>query len=538
MLVGVTAFDVGWGGIQIQTYNHIIGSEDNFVIFADSHGEMSEQFKALPNVKEIVICEDHEIPGLAKDKRIDVFIHHTVNHTQRGSLIGLKSLGIPIVVFHHCAWKPIYNSNIIDGMITTSDNNKLIIKRNETFKDFVIDKIHLSLDFTPYDNVEEVEKTKRKYGIPLDRIVIGRMGRLEPGKCPDDFLKAAHIISRKQSKVFFIVGGALSVFQSQDYLKGLKNVAREQELKDGEDILFTGSLSEQEKANLLNCMDVFLYPTRWEGYCMAFLEAMYLGKPVVTYDNFANAETIGSGGVAVKDGDVSKLAQQVLRLIRDDKVIRDIGRAGRKLVIDRNGVGEFCKKINAVLDRVVPATQEVFADPKSVKPVKRAKSSEGGCKDLALVGWGCVDGMESIPEYLQFKHFQANGLNVDFFCVTQDGASEFGGVKINRVKTFDPGALSTIPDVVHIHHAENPLSIQAAMWAKKANIPVTMNIHSFTISPDKFIPLVDKFIVFSEKEFSLRVKKIPKEKLVVIPNGRDTKVMDVCLLTGNLIFCP
>jgi len=507
MLIGVSSFDLVWGGIQIQMLNHMRYSQNDFIIFADKSGCMTKLFEALPNVKEIVICEDHEISDLAKQKKVDMFLHHTVNHTSRNSVVKLKELSIPTVVFHHCAFLPIYSASLIDAIITTSKNNVLIIKQNESFKNMEIDSIHLSLDFAPYDNACDVKEIKKKYGIPLNRIVIGRMGRLEPGKCPEDFLKSAKQLKKKHPKSFFIIGGALSVFKSQQYLDGLKNKARELGLKDGKDILFTGEISEQEKADLLNCMDIFLYPTKWEGYCMAFLEAMYLRKPVITYANFANKETIGNGGVAVKDGDITGLVRETMRLITDKKLREQIGEMGRQLVIQRNEVKEFAGKVDSVLDRIHVSKRLEIKEKNNIK--------------LALVGWGFVDGMESIPEYLQLKHFYEAGLNLDFFCITANGMKSFNGLKINRSKAFNPTLLSRKPQVCHLHHVENPLSKQAAEWAKSQNIPVTMNIHSFTQSPAPYLPLVDKFIVFSEKEFDMRKKEIPEDKLAIIPNGID-----------------
>jgi glycosyltransferase involved in cell wall biosynthesis len=524
MLIGVSMFQLTYGGIQIQALNHIKNSSYDYIIYADASGQMEDSFKSLKNVKKIVYCKDKEIPDLVKRDGCNVFLHHTVNHTDRSSILALKSNGIPVVVFHHCAWKPVYNSVNVSKMITTSNSNINIIQQNQSFKNKEIHKVHLSLDTKKYDKILNKSNSvviKQKYGIPLSATIIGRIGRLETGKCPEDFIRVAGALKSNYSKrLFFIVGGMLSTYETDQYIDKLKKLAKDSGLIEKKDIIFTGDLTIEEKIELLSIFDIFLYPTKWEGYCIAFLEAMYCSKPVVTYDNLANAETVSNCGLLTSTGDLDGLERNTILLLKSPEIGKILGSNGKNLVTERNSIAIYVKRVDDLIESAT-SIKGINMSDRIISKVE-VKDKPKNILNICQIGWGLVDNMESSPEHLQIVHMKRAGQNVQFFCVTQKGASEIEGVKINRVTKFDENMITGTPDVVHIHHVENHLSMPAALWAYKNRIPVVMNIHSIHNDPYDFVGLVDKFVVFSDKEMDLRIsQRVPRSKLVIIPNGID-----------------
>lgn len=532
MLVGVSQFDLGCGGIQIQTYNHISNSHHDYVIFADAPGCMEKDFKALPNVKEIVYCHDYQIPAEAEKREVAIFLHHTINHTVRKSIEGFDN--IPVAVFHHCAWVPRYNASLVQGIITTSDYNFGLMYQNESFKGREIQKVHLSLNTALYDSIlkdVKPEEIRKKWKIPAKAFVIGRVGRLEPGKCPEDAVVAAGNLKRCcNKKLFFIIAGALSTLQGPEYITSLKSLAEREGLTK-KDILFTGEISEHDKIELLSTFDLYLYPTRYEGYCMAFLEAMYCQLPIVSYNNFANSETIEAGGICVPDGNINALVETAERLIDAVDERKKMGEAGKAIVSQRNGIKNFAEAVDTVLDMTYKHAQEKPALPPPAPPPPPEPEPIPE-PDLVVVAppplnilqiaWGLVDEMESTPEHLQLVHLTRAGHTVQFFCTTSQGKNEVEGAKINRTTTFNPDLLTSKPDVVHLHHVDNPLSIQALKWAKEQCIPVVMNIHDWDSNLSNF-GKVSQFIVFSQKEYDHRVKEIMAmgSQISLIPNGID-----------------
>lgn len=90
------------------------------------------------------------------------------------------------------------------------------------------------------------------------------------------------------------------------------------------DVSFLGFVDDSEKARLMAEADVFVFPSRQEGYGMALCEAMTEGLPVVCFDNSAMPYTVvdGENGFLVPDGDAGSFADAVARIVTDRAVRR------------------------------------------------------------------------------------------------------------------------------------------------------------------------------------------------------------------------
>lgn len=80
----------------------------------------------------------------------------------------------------------------------------------------------------------------------------------------------------------------------------------------------------------LPSLDVFAYPTQFDGLPLIVLEVLALGIPVATSDYFAMPEIVGDGvaGSVSPQGDAPALAQALLRLLDPDENPRARERSG------------------------------------------------------------------------------------------------------------------------------------------------------------------------------------------------------------------
>jgi glycosyltransferase involved in cell wall biosynthesis len=69
-----------------------------------------------------------------------------------------------------------------------------------------------------------------------------------------------------------------------------------------------------------------------EGTPVAVLEASSCGLPVVSTKHAGIVEAVvnGTGGFLVEEGDVDKMADHLLRLVRDPELAARMGAAGRR----------------------------------------------------------------------------------------------------------------------------------------------------------------------------------------------------------------
>lgn len=129
-------------------------------------------------------------------------------------------------------------------------------------------------------------------------------------------------------------------------------------------IRFSGSLTSDEIAGLLQTTDIFLAPSVTakdgdiEGVPVAIMEAMATGVPVVSTRHSGIPELVQDtvSGFLAEEGDVGVLAQRVSQLAGDASLRTQMGSAGRQIIARDYDVGRLT-------DRLVAYYEELLAAP-------------------------------------------------------------------------------------------------------------------------------------------------------------------------------
>lgn len=95
------------------------------------------------------------------------------------------------------------------------------------------------------------------------------------------------------------------------------------------DIVETGYVSDERKAELLRSADVFLFPSLYEGFGLPIVEAQAAGVPVVTSDTSSLPEIGGDGALYADPFSVDSIADRVREALSDDGLRSGIIRKGR-----------------------------------------------------------------------------------------------------------------------------------------------------------------------------------------------------------------
>src|SRR5206468_3399114 len=93
-------------------------------------------------------------------------------------------------------------------------------------------------------------------------------------------------------------------------------------------VTFTGFASRDDMPAIYRQADIFVLPSQDEGMSIALLEAMASQLPVVVTDVGGTAELVQDGvnGHVVPWADVSVLTEALTKLVRDERVRRQMGK--------------------------------------------------------------------------------------------------------------------------------------------------------------------------------------------------------------------
>jgi phosphatidyl-myo-inositol dimannoside synthase len=186
--------------------------------------------------------------------------------------------------------------------------------------------------------------------IPKESRVLLTVGRLlssEPGKGVDAVIQILPELLHVAPDLVYVVIG------SGDLRERL--VKRVEASAARGRVLFVGSLEGEQLKRYYQRADVFVMPSRQEGFGLVFLEAMALGKPVVGGNCGGTPEVVRDGvtGFLVDPDDTGMLATRVLQLLQDEALRREMGKAGRRRVEDCYTFERFSERLGRMLDSAV-----------------------------------------------------------------------------------------------------------------------------------------------------------------------------------------
>ena len=188
--------------------------------------------------------------------------------------------------------------------------------------------VHPGIDVPPSANGHERLRLRRQLGVPDDAPLIGIVGRLQPWKGHDTFIRAVSLLRKGGVPAHGLIVGGDAHGRSPGYREALERLVDELALSG--EVTFTGHVPDANR--YIAVMDVMISASSTEPFGLVILEAMALGTPVVAVDGAGPSEIIepGKTGVLVPTNDEHALANAVGALVDDPARRREIADAARQ----------------------------------------------------------------------------------------------------------------------------------------------------------------------------------------------------------------
>lgn len=166
---------------------------------------------------------------------------------------------------------------------------------------------------------------RREWGVRDDDVVVGTIARLFENKGYEEIMAAmaASVMREPRLRFVWVGDGA--------YRARYERRLEEMGLRDR--VRMLGLVHPDEVASCINGFDIILHASRWEGLPRAVVQGLLTEVPAVSFDNDGAPEVVRSGetGILVRFGDISGLADALVRLAADAELRRSLGRHGREL---------------------------------------------------------------------------------------------------------------------------------------------------------------------------------------------------------------
>lgn len=151
------------------------------------------------------------------------------------------------------------------------------------------------------------------------------LGRIEKEKGVPDVLRAwRKLLNQRHNSKLLIVGCG-------SFLEEAKKIVENHDMH--KNVKVTGFVSEDLKYVYLKASRIFLFPTRSiEGWPLVMAEAMACGLPAICYDTPVMVSIFSDykSTIFTPTGDVEKLADTILNLLENDKVLAEYSLLSRK----------------------------------------------------------------------------------------------------------------------------------------------------------------------------------------------------------------
>ncbi|MFH0886544.1 MAG: glycosyltransferase family 4 protein [bacterium] len=229
----------------------------------------------------------------------------------------------------------------VDGIITTTESYASSSRVASSYPHYAIP---IGIHYEKFDKI--LEKIKDE---PRKQFQILFLGRLAANKGVNFLVEAMPMIFKKFPQAKLVISG------EGEEKPGL--IAQIKKLGIGESVQFMGKMGLEDLVRLYGKSTVFVLPSinKLEAFGIVQLEAMACWTPVIASDipGVNNVMEAGKSGFIVPKENHTALADAIMKLLADPKLVESMGRRGRELVEQKYNWNVIASQIEGVYRELI-----------------------------------------------------------------------------------------------------------------------------------------------------------------------------------------
>ena len=280
-----------------------------------------------------------------KSKKVDTIILNLPSDLKSAG-IAAKLAGVKNIIYRRGMPHPLRNTwlnrflfqKILTKIIVNSEEigRSLGLGNEEWFPKEKMVLIYNGLDINAHFDQYKILYKKKN-----DEFVIGNAGRLTAQKGQKYLIEMAQILKEKNINFHLLIAGEGELKAS------LLELIKNKNLQDHVTLL--GHVTDMSA--FMNSLDLFVFPSLFEGSANTLIETLFYKKPVIAFDVSSNPEIIqhGINGLLAKPFDSEDLTLKVIELMNSSQLREEFIKNGERIVKEKFDNQKIMQGIESIL---------------------------------------------------------------------------------------------------------------------------------------------------------------------------------------------
>lgn len=280
-----------------------------------------------------------------KSKRVDTIIMNLPADLKSAG-IAAKLAGVKNIIYRRGMPNPLRNTwlnrflfqKVLTKVIVNSTEiGRSLAQGNESW----FPKEKMILIYNGVDTNASFDQSKILYQKKNNELILGNAGRLTSQKGQKYLIEMAEILKNQNVNFHLIIAGEGELRNSLLEQIKVKNLQ--------DQVTLLGHVSDMPA--FMNSLDIFVFPSLFEGSANTLIETLFYKKPVIAFDVSSNPEIIQHkvNGMLAKALDSQDLTKCVLELMNSPLMREEFVKNGEKIVKEKFDNQKIFEKIQAII---------------------------------------------------------------------------------------------------------------------------------------------------------------------------------------------